>query len=50
MILTILLHSFLQDINITISEIQPDYCQKIKHKKIPRQSLRYRLIVTLNET
>ena len=26
---TILLHSFLQDINITISEIQPDYCQKL---------------------
>ena len=24
-----LLHSFLQDINITISEIQPDYCQKL---------------------
>ena len=43
---TISLHSFLQDNNITISKIQPDYCQKLN--KYFQDN--YNMIVVLNET
>ena len=48
-ILKALFHSFLRDTNTTISEIPVDYCQKIKHEFL-KQSLRYKLISTINET
>ena len=42
-----LLHSFLRDTNSTISEIR--LLPKIK-QKFPKQSLRHKLIFTINET
>ena len=42
-------HSFLQDTNTITSEIPVDYCQK-SFTNFQRQSLRCKLISTLNET